>query len=350
MTRWQVMLALMCGVALAPAADRSETDVTRLQLRAQAAVSGDTIRFVDVLVFGNADPELVRQIGETAVTTQPFTQGEAVVTYDQIVKRLNTLGVNLSRVLISGALQCRVTRRSADSVALAVDDAPLLRPSRLRDATGEKTLAELIEAHVAKELREPGGTPEIKFERAGQEFLRLTAPPWEFSVNSADREKLGLREFHVLIRRDGQVRRNVQVFGQVSLARPVVVARRPLSMGNFVRREDVGLETRVFDKGPASGLGQVDAVIGQQIKRFVPTGEMLQADALKSVDMVVRSRPVTVMGAGGNIDLRLTGVALDSGGYGETVRVRLGDARHDKQVLRGVVTGLGTVKLAEGGQ
>jgi len=46
--------------------------------------------------------------------------------------------------------------------------------------------------------------------------------------------------------------------------------------------------------------------------------------------------------------VRLTGMALDSGGYGDTVRIRMGDTRGERQLLRGVVTGLGTVRLVEG--
>jgi len=139
----------------------------------------------------------------------------------------------------------------------------------------------------------------------------------------------------------------VTVFGQVHLVQPVVVALRPLSIGTFVRPDDVGLETRVFEQTASLGIRQVEAIVGQQVKRFIPAGELVQADALKPVDMVVRSRPVTVTGTEGPVQLRLTGVALDSGGYGEMVRVRLGDARRDKQVLRGVVTGMGAVRLSD---
>jgi len=80
----------------------------------------------------------------------------------------------------------------------------------------------------------------------------------------------------------------------------------------------------------------------------VPLGELVPTDALKAGELVVRSRPVTVIGDNASVQVRLSGVALDSGGYGDTVRVRLGDGRRDRKILQGTVTGVGTVRLAEG--
>jgi flagella basal body P-ring formation protein FlgA len=344
-----VILGLM--VAAAHAAEATEAGANRLQLRAEAAVSGNTVRVADVLVLSDADPELVRKIGDASVADKPGAPLPTSISHEQVVKRLDELGVNLSRVLVSGALQCKITRQTARAAIPATEDqSALLHPVAASEDGAEKTLADVLRAFASKEIAGLGGTAEVTFERAGQEFLKLTTPPWEFTVSSPGHEKLGLREFHVIIRRDGQMQRKVEVFGEVHLVHSVVVALRPLSIGNFIRPEDVGLETRVFEQGTNLGLGQVEAVIGQQVKRFLPAGELLQADALKPVDMVVRSRPVTISGSGGAVQLRLSGVALDSGGYGDTVRVRLGDTQRDKQVLRGVVTGMGTVRLAEGVQ
>ncbi len=340
-----LVLAILAPVGLA------ESDISRLKLRPQATVYGNVVRLADVLVFADANPELEQQVGEKPVAAGPQDSVVNAVSHDQIVRRMDELGVNMSRVLVSGAAICRITygqTPAAPSDEKAGDD--LISPPRTpeSEAAGtEKTLADMLRAHVNTELTELRGTAEVHFERGGEEFLELTAPPWEFKVSSSGTDKLGLREFRVVIRRDGRVQRTAQILAQVRIRRPVVVARRPLSIGNLVRSEDVGLETRVFDSTDKLGLPGVEAVVGQQVKRFVPAGEMVQPDAIKAVDLVSRSRPVTVLGAKPNVQVRLTGIALDSGGYGDSVRVRLGDSRKTQQQLRGVVTGLGTVRLVE---
>ena len=74
---------------------------------------------------------------------------------------------------------------------------------------------------------------------------------------------------------------------------------------------------------------------------------MIRPGNLKSVDLVRRSQPVTVVG-GESVSIRLNGEALDSGGYGETIRVRVGNSRSNRREVRAMITGVGTVRLVEG--
>jgi flagella basal body P-ring formation protein FlgA len=320
-----------------------------LKLRAQATVCSDTVTLGDVLEFGEGSEPLVERIAQEPIVAGRQTPGLTTVIHEQIAKRLDELGVNVAQVLLGGALQCRILRPTMPQSSRVAQDTPtLLRAPTAAASTGPRTLADVLRAHVDAELAELGGTAEISFERAGQEFLQLTTPPWEFHVSSNGREKLGLREFHVAIRREGQAQRKAVVLAQVHLVRPVVVARRPLNPGNFVRSDDVGLETRVFEQGGNRGPTRTEEVVGQQVEHFVPAGEPVAVGAIKAGDLVVRTRPVTITGNSAGIQVRLTGIALDSGGYGDTVRVRLGDSRRERKLLQGVVTGLGTVRLAEG--
>jgi flagella basal body P-ring formation protein FlgA len=346
-----VPLLLLAVTWPAEAGDLIARDVSRLTLRAQAQVRGDTVTLADVLSFAQADPRLPAELGHLpAVADRPAA---TVVTHDEIVRRLEELGVNLSRVLVAGALACEVTVESPTATPrqqpalhdnTAGEGTLLVRP---RPAKADKTLADVLQARVARELASLGGTAEVEFERAGQEFLALTSPPWEFSVRGSNGRKLGLREFRVVIRRDGRTQRTARVAANVRLVKRVLVARKALGVGTFAHAADVGLESRVFDSADELGLDQSELIVGQQVKCFIPVGAMVRSSDLKAVDLVKRSRPVTVVGAGGGVRVRVTGVALDTGGYGDAVRVRIGDARRDRRELRGVVTGLATVRISE---
>lgn len=348
MKRGVWLLAAVCGAAAISRAE--ETDAIYLRLRPQVIVTGDTVTLGDVLVFGEAGATLAEQVAGLPLLPADLPDRGTTVTREQVLARLKELNVNLARVLVGGALRCDVTRAAPASAPAAPPAAvPSERPQTDRPS-GARTLADLLRAHVQSELAAWGGDADVRFERAGNEFLPLTTPPWDFVITSQGRDKLGLRSFHVTVRRDGRVQRKIEVFAHVRLVRPVVVARKPLNPGNFVRPDDVLLETRVFDTGAAAGPARVEEVVGQQVKKFIAAGQMVTPETLQAVDLVRRSRPVTVVGEGGAVEVRLTGVALDSGGFGETVRVRTGDTRGARQVLRGVVTGLGTVRLAEGEQ
>lgn len=350
-------MLMMFGAALAAGADETapllQPDVSVLTLLPEARIAQGPVLLRDVLDFRAADARLRSELGaKSALETD--TTGSIEVTHAQVVERLAGLGVNLARVMVQGALTCHVTvtspRRSpADPAQGAADDLIVATPAATV-ATGDakqRTLVDVLRQHIADELAKLHGEAEIEFERAGQEFLELTAPPWEFSIRSGDAEPLGLREYRVTLRRDARTHRTVKIMAQVRLLKPVLVAQRPLGIGCFVRPDDVALEPRLFEREQEIGLDRDDLVVGQQVKQFVPAGQMLTAGDVKPVELVKRSRPVTVTGAARNVQIQLTGVALDSGGYGDLVRVRMGDARRDRRELRGVVTGPGTVRLCE---
>jgi flagella basal body P-ring formation protein FlgA len=343
--------------------------VSTVKLRPQVTLSGEHAKLADVLTFGDADARLVEAIGskpivdskaagQTGARVSPIGPTNEV-THEQIVARLDELGVNMARVLVGGASVCRVSyveakpepRRPAQDrllnqsgVVFAAAESPLIREGSSSD--GSRSLSDVLRRLVQDDLAEKGGTVEVEFEVAGREFLALTTPPFEFSVNGGRGNQLGLREFKVTIRRDGRTQRTVRIGANVKLVRQVLVASKPLNIGSYVTRDSVESAARIFTGDEDLGIQQVEQIVGQQTQQFVPAGQMIRIKDIKAVDMVKRSRPVTVEG-GGAVSVRLTGVALDNGGYGETVRVRLGDSRKDRREIRGVVTGVGMVRMAE---
>lgn len=347
--RWLSLLIITTALT-ADAADPSSRNVSRLKLRPTACVRGDTVTLADVLIFAHADPQFCEALGHRPITTALPAPATTTVTHEQVEQQIEQAGVNLALVLIGGAAACRVTLEPPDPPAANDannDSATLLRAAPAGAPTAGQSLAQVLRQYVNDELAALDATAEIEFERASQPFLDLTTPPWEFSIRPRGHEKLGLREFRVSLRRDGQTHRTVTVFARVSASKRVLVTRQPLSVGSFVRPDALAFEPRVFMREQDVGLDRLEQVVGHQVGRFIPAGRMIRRDALKSVDMVRRSRPVTIIGAARNVHIRATGVALDSGGYGDSIRVRLEGSRKNQRVLRGVVTGPGTVRVEE---
>lgn len=365
-------LMLLTFTAVATADELIEPAVSELKLRPQAHVSAGPLKLADVLNFAQADPRLREALADKPVFGNRTADAAATptdVTHEQIVRRLEELGVNLSRVLVSGALTCRVTvEPPADpapapavavrpsppasslpdsAVSVASDESPLR--ANPKTAGEGKTLADALRAFINCEVMSLGGTAEVEFERAGQEFLELTAPPWEFSIQSGNAEKLGLREFRITFRRDGRAERTARLGARVRLVKNVLVARKGLNIGAPLKRDDVALEPRIFENGKDLGLDRLEPLVGQQVKKFVAAGDMLRTRDLKPTDLVQRSKPVTLLSAGRDVRMRLSGVALDSGTYGDTVRVRIGESYKDRREVRGIVTGPNTVRIAEDG-
>ncbi len=335
------------GAVDAPVAD----GVSHLRLRGAATVIGRPVRIDDVLDFSAADPVLTAAIAAKPLLT--INSGASVtVTHEQIVERLTALEVNLARVLINGAAACSVTytappaEPAVQPAAVPVEATPTADAFIAGSGGAAHTLADALRERIVNELRALGKA-EVEFELASREFLTLTSPPWEFVIKSKATGRLGTREFSVSLLQNGRTQRSIRIGAYVRIARRVLVARRPLAIGAFVRDGDLVAEERLFEDRADVGFSDPGQLVGQQLTRFVPGGEMLRPGDVKAVDLVQRSRPVTIIGAGGGVQVSMTGIARDSGGYGDTVRVRIGEDRKSQRELRGVVTGLGTVRIAE---
>lgn len=325
--------------------------ISTLRLRPQVTIVGESATLADVLFFGDADPKLMAEIGDKSLPVDAKTPAKIEISHESVLKRLAELGVNRSRVLLAGSSVCEMTLSAPEPVADkatagdASADTTLVREGRSADT---ETLADVIRRKLTDDLSSLGGTPEIQFETASREFLELSTPPFQFTVRSGKAATLGLRELLVTLHRDGRMQRTIRIGAHVRLTRQVLVATKPLNVGGYVTRDSVQLASRAFTSTEDLGLQHAEPVVGQQVKQFVPEGQMIRAKDLQAVDLVKRSKPVTVEG-GGSVNIRVNGVALDNGGYGESVRVRLGDNKKNRREVRGVVTGVATVRLAEEG-
>lgn len=342
---------LVGGVALTPTfAEQVLPEQSVLRLRAQVLAQGRGATLAELVDLSAAAPELQARLGSTVMLEALNAEQTAQFTHDDLIQRLDEAGVNRAAILITGALTCEVTFAEPEVMDEPETQARSARESLFRVDAPQKpgvagSLAEHVRAHFARELAQDGGDVEVQFDRASAAFLDLTSPPYDFSLRSQGRGSLGPRQVRATIRRDGRTQRTVELFVQVRLVKSVAVAKRALNVGAVVGPDDLKLERHIFDSRDTLGLDNVNVLVGQQVKQFVPAGTQLSRGSLKSVDLVKRSRPVTLVGATAGVQATVTGVALDSGEYGEEVRVRLGDKRKGRKVLRGVVTGVGTVRL-----
>jgi len=337
-------------LALLAAAARADGDVESpgvLRLRTQALARDARVTLEDVLDLSGAPAEIADAVRDRVIAENAAAGAPLEITHTQVVAALDQAGVNLGQVLVVGAYACEVTvlapeptTRSAERPAPAV---PLLR-EKAGDAS--HSLAEILRARLHEEFAALGGTIEAEFDLASREFLALTSPPFAFDVRTVRGGTLGLREFHVSIRRDGRLQRVVRISGRVRLVKEVIVAERPLNAGSSIKREQLTTAERIFEDVKEIGVDNLDRLIGQRVRRFVPAGQMVQTGDVQDAALVQRLKPVTIVSSG-DVQVRLNGVALDAGGYGKEIRVRLGDSRKSRREIRAVITGVGEARMID---
>ncbi len=344
---------------------------SQLRIFAEVAVPPGQVTFGDVLSLSEADPRLVAAIRDLPAASDPVgANGAMMLSHGELRERLASVGVNMALVTLTGARVCRITAAAAPGSADAAQEtditaAPVLLASAPQtpafstptisaasvDATraarprSGNTLADAIEAHVARELAQYGGEPEIAFGVGSEALCGLMAPTFTFNVRSVSGSPLGTRTFRVEISRDGQPQREVSLIGHVRLIRPVVVAERPLNLGQVIAPLDVRIEERAFDQLDDLGLAEPGAIIGQQAARFMRVGELVKETDVKRASLVRRSQRIKLVQSGGGVHVEFVGSALEAGAWGDTIRVRIGETRGDRRETLGRVIGPGRVEL-----
>ncbi len=129
---------------------------------------------------------------------------------------------------------------------------------------------------------------------------------------------------------------------RVKLVRPVVVTARPLARGQRLDRDDLTLEPRDVSDVGADAVASPEQVLGYVVTRPVPAGRTLSGAVLQAPVLVERGRRVRMAVEGSGINITMSGLALESGAVGETVRVR---NPASGRVVEGVVVGAGQVRL-----
>jgi flagellar basal body P-ring formation protein FlgA len=85
-------------------------------------------------------------------------------------------------------------------------------------------------------------------------------------------------------------------------------------------------------------------IVGKVAKRTLLPGQPIPLNAVKEADIVRSGKPVTLVFAAGGLVITARGLALQSGGAGETVSIQ---SHETGVVLRGTVQPDGTIRMEE---
>nr|WP_315257933.1 flagellar basal body P-ring formation chaperone FlgA [uncultured Duganella sp.] len=118
----------------------------------------------------------------------------------------------------------------------------------------------------------------------------------------------------------------------------IAVMANDLAPGKVLADEDVLLERHDISS-IADSIADPQEAVGMSGKRALRAGEVLRRAVLTAPTLVKRGEPVSIVARHEQIEVSMAGEALDSGGRGDTVRVRNANGT----VLRARVAGAGTV-------
>jgi flagella basal body P-ring formation protein FlgA len=309
-----------------------------------AVVVEDSIRVGDVCDLQGFDPDAYEQVRNLTVASAPRPGGSTVIRLDEIRATLARHGVNMASVIVKGASQCAVSRpQAAIPPPMAGGNRPGPGAGAADAAASGWTLRQAVEAFFQNEVERIGATARVQFGRTSQPVLDLSGPEFEFVVQRRSGRTLGMVELDVIVQREGKTIQTVPMVVNVSFSKPVVVARRSINAQATVEAEDVQVVEMSFTQFSQAGVSDPARVVGQQAKRFIPAGEMIQLRELEPVPLVHRGQIVDVHTHVGGVSVVTACKAMQSGAYGGSVELRSGQGRGAR--LCGMVVGPGRVEV-----
>ncbi len=115
--------------------------------------------------------------------------------------------------------------------------------------------------------------------------------------------------------------RKIWVSTYVEVLSPVVVLKRPLARNQVISDDDVCLEEKDLSKVPPGAMTDVDAVVGQRLKRTLGVGTVLRGAWLDKPTLVKRGDVVRLRIDTAALEISALGRVDEQGGMGDTVRV-----------------------------
>jgi flagella basal body P-ring formation protein FlgA len=311
-----------------------------LVLHPDAVVLADNIRVADLCRMEEFTTSESAALADIVIAPAPEVGVASVVTSTDLRKALQSSGANLATLVIKGASSCDISRpRREEPVETPSPSARLAsqHAGAKQVRPGSQTLRSAIEAFLTTDVGVPEARVNVQYGRTDASALDLTSPPYTFEIRRTSGRRMGLVGLEVGVSDASSTQQNL------SVNRPAVVAARAINQGAVIGATDVQIVDMTFTRPDQLGMTNSDAVVGQRAKRFIPSGQVVDAGDLESVPLVKRGQIVNVESHVGGVSIISVATAVGGGAYGEVVTLRAGD--RGKHEFSAMIIGPGRVRL-----
>ena len=113
----------------------------------------------------------------------------------------------------------------------------------------------------------------------------------------------------------------------------LVVASRDIKRGEVLNAGDLKVELVEYKRSYGSVFSQIDRVLGFVARRNIKIGSPITDRDIEGAYLIERGSSVIVMVRSGAVDVKVGGVALESGVRGDKIKVRIPKFRKDVEAV-----------------
>lgn len=348
-------------VLIVVGAIRAFAEQSEIRLRSAAVLPAGSVYLADIADIKAESTQQQDQLKKLVVAELPRDMKNFSVGYLEIARALGQIDICPAQVDIYGASYCRLTcgqKKQAESVISKVKSNE--KPSTIdQPPTDEKlinptpafTLADQLSQLVAQMSGLEQTNLKIQWRCGDPDFLEEAADHERFKIEPRSTITLGDVRFEVT---DNQADAEgtppgrpavVRVRGTVELVCESLAVTRAMAPGEVITEADVKLVTRRVSSFREIGLTEIAQVVGQEVARPLAPDTVIQSAMIRKLMLVKRNQKVGIHSRVGPVQIDAQGVALESGAYGDVIRVRFDN--QSRTVIRGRIAGPGVVIVTE---
>jgi flagella basal body P-ring formation protein FlgA len=183
------------------------------------------------------------------------------------------------------------------------------------------TLGQLLEEDCATRLGIPLDSLQITFNPADDKVINLVEPLFRFNLTPERVRDLGSVEWQVLIV-SGDAQKTVDITATARMWQNQLIIAKTVAAQQILRDSDIIEHRTLVDHLPDDALLTRPQTIGQEASRELKPGTILAARLIDPVPLCKSDDLISVTVRRGNVELKTVARAIESGGYGQTIRVR----------------------------
>lgn len=201
-----------------------------------------------------------------------------------------------------------------------------INTANAQEAVTKSKSVEKMETAIQNALQEKGVDGKLKVDINGLERgLKLRSDPETYQVYVNDMDVNTKAKFFkadiAFIAQDNKTE-NVKVNGNYDQLVRIPVLAQKMSRDNIIKESDIAWIELPQKQVTFDTITDADKLIGQSLKRNIAEASKLQERDLQKQQILPKNTVVNILFSTPNISIKTVGVALDSGGEGDIIRVR----------------------------
>lgn len=340
-----------------------------LELRGEATIFGAQVKLKQVCRWSAADAPIFAPFADLVIVQMKPGSPFREITVDQIRTTLRDGGLNVATINFGGPVACTITRSDstydeqtalrlwaqakegkeeedkagggeggrgrADEVGqtnIASEHtsptlphspapAPYGPPHPSPPAETMKTLRGILMDDLSVRLGVAEDQLQVTFSPQDEKLLNMSEPLFKFNVEPRQVRDLGQVSWNVLIVTGNGTQKGVINASARAWQNEIVVAK-PLAYRQVILPGDVTERRVLADHLPGQLLLTSEQVVGQEAARDLTVGSVVTAAMVDAVPLVKSGQLVNISLTVGSVRVKTAGRALESGSYGQAIKVR----------------------------